>query len=362
MNYVYSVDHGNKQLKVALGDNPYGIHDKDALLDGYFHQENAAAGISNSPNDIRYIPAGLSESSTMPTAFNSDVLYYNKNYYTTSEHRIPFLKDKTVDERYFILTLMAIGKKHLQMFPGFDQDDVIPVTLLIGLPPDHYIPLYEKYEKYFYKHGRNCNFILNEKAFSIEIKQVNTYIQAHAAVAPIIYEIRLIPKCIIIDLGGYTADLLQLVFGQPNIDVCKSLEEFGTIQFYNRINELLKKSFDMVLDETDIDRVLDTYPRYAAGAFTTEPTEYDNLEKRVIDLILKQAEQYISDLFSKLRELKIDLKANMPIFVGGGSTLFRKQIDRQLEQNEIRKFRFIDSIRANALGYLTLYQAETAGR
>ena len=71
---LISIDHGNKQIKT----------------------------------NRRTFVAGLHESDTRPP-FGQNILHYNGKYYTLSEQRIPYMRDKTVDERYFILTLFAVA-------------------------------------------------------------------------------------------------------------------------------------------------------------------------------------------------------------------------------------------------------------
>ena len=71
---LIAIDHGNKQIKTTH----------------------------------RTFTSGLCESDTRPP-FGKEVLYYNGKYYTLSDQRIPYMRDKTVDERYFILTLFAIA-------------------------------------------------------------------------------------------------------------------------------------------------------------------------------------------------------------------------------------------------------------
>ena len=68
-----SIDHGNKQIKTAH----------------------------------RSFTAGLCVNDTQP--FGSDVLQFGGKYYTLSKQRIPYMRDKTVDDRFFILTLFAIA-------------------------------------------------------------------------------------------------------------------------------------------------------------------------------------------------------------------------------------------------------------
>lgn len=79
-------------------------------------------------------------------------LFYEGKYYVLSENRIPYQRDKTQDDRFFILTLFAIVKE-LEENPQIQPEDVIQVDLPIGLPPKHYAELCERYEAYFKRQG-----------------------------------------------------------------------------------------------------------------------------------------------------------------------------------------------------------------
>lgn len=51
--------------------------------------------------------SGLVESETNP--FGSHALEYKGKFYQVTDRRIPYQKDKTADDRFFILTLIAIA-------------------------------------------------------------------------------------------------------------------------------------------------------------------------------------------------------------------------------------------------------------
>ena len=80
-------------------------------------------------------------------------LFYEGKYYVLSENRIPYQRDKTQDDRFFILTLFAIVKE-LEENSQIQPEDVIQVDLPIGLPPKHYAELCERYEAYFKRQGK----------------------------------------------------------------------------------------------------------------------------------------------------------------------------------------------------------------
>lgn len=98
---LISIDHGNKQIKT--------VH--------------------------KTFTSGLCESNTRPP-FGGDVLFYNGKYYTLSDQRIPYMRDKTADERFFILTLFAIGFELRRMLPSekrsafsYASDCLLPITV-----------------------------------------------------------------------------------------------------------------------------------------------------------------------------------------------------------------------------------------
>ena len=73
-------------------------------------------------------------------------------YYALAEQRIPYMRDKTVDDRFFILTLFAVAMEaEKQMLNA--QDTILQAVLPVGLPPKHYGALYRKFEDYFRGRG-----------------------------------------------------------------------------------------------------------------------------------------------------------------------------------------------------------------
>lgn len=190
---LISIDHGNKQIKT--------IH--------------------------KTFTSGLCESDTRPP-FGRDVLSYNGKYYTLSDQRIPYMRDKTTDERFFILTLFAIGFELRRMLPS---EKTVSIQLCVGLPPAHYGTLYRKFEQYFLDRGI-LDFQLDEETFSVHITEAECFPQAYAAVMPVFQNLRQMPKAVIVDIGGFTADYLQIKHGEVDLSVCDSLEN-GVIVLYS---------------------------------------------------------------------------------------------------------------------------------
>lgn len=85
------------------------------------------------------------------------------------------------------------------------------------------------------------------------------------------------------------------------------------------------------------------------------PTDFD---ESVIRIVQEQAQQFINDLFGKLRERMIDLRSGKAVFVGGGSILLKKQIEAS---GKVGAPIFVDEISANTKGYELLFKAACMG-
>ena len=64
--------------------------------------------------------SGLSKSEVRP--FGANVLKYEDKYYQISDQRIPYRRDKTEDDRFFILTLFGISQIHWRHFRSSNRN------------------------------------------------------------------------------------------------------------------------------------------------------------------------------------------------------------------------------------------------
>ncbi len=302
---LIAIDHGNKQMKSAH----------------------------------KTFPSGLCESDTRPP-FGENVLFYEGKYYSLSEQRIPYMRDKTTDERFYILTLFAIAFELKAL--RYPVKETVEIKLAVGLPPAHYGSQYRRFEAYFLNRGVT-EYQLDGTTYRILISGAMCFPQAYAAVMPVYPRIQQLSKAIVVDIGGFTADYLLIKNGQADLSVCDSLEN-GVITLYNRIRSKVNADYDLLLDESDIDAILQDRQH-----------EYD---ETVIRLVKEQAQQFIDDLFGKLRERMIDLRTGKAVFVGGGSILLRRQIEAS---GKVGSTIFVNEISANTRGYELLYCASQAG-
>ena len=282
--------------------------------------------------------SGLIENPHMIVADN-DVIELGGMTYSLSNERLLYKRDKTVNDDYFVLTLFAMGKElGTAAQQGTDiYTDGYPhdIQLAVGLPPAHYQSLCKKFKAYLMR-PEIIDFVHNGRTYSIEITDVQCFPQAFAA-AMTRYNNEMGKRATVIDLGGYTADYIQIVDGKPLIEHSDSLEN-GVIHLYHRIMQEINCVMDTRLKEPDIDLIIRGNTHYP---------------EQLIKIVDQQVRQYLDDFIGQLRERQIDLRVGQTVIIGGGGILLRKYI----EQNPwIQHITFIDDIRANAHGYQLMYE------
>lgn len=283
--------------------------------------------------------SGLSEHTVRPP-MGDEILEYGGSYWTPSLKRLPYMRDKTQDDRYFILTLFAIAKELERSGCSCPQQ----VDLAVGLPPEHYGVLKERFAAYF-KRKDPIRFTYRDKPYTVLIQKVFVFPQAYAAVIPNSSMVVKTMRMFVVDIGGYTTDVLLLRNGKPDLQFCRSLET-GIITMHNEIIRRVNALHDMLIEDEHITAVL-------RGQDTILPED-------VKHTIRIATESHAKNILNQLRELQVDLRSNPAVFIGGGSLLLRPYLE---ESPLVAKADFIDSPNANALGYEMLAQAAlNAGR
>ena len=167
----------------------------------------------------------------------------------------------------------------------------------------------------------------------------------HYAVAMTVYQkIAEFNKVITVDIGGFTLDYLMIRGGKPDLSVCDSLEK-GVIRLYNDISSRVNSEQDILIDDTDIDRII-----------RGEKTDF---VEDVIRIVEDMTRTFVNDILGTLRERGLDLKAGCVVFIGGGALLLRKYLE---QSGKIGRCIFVEDICANAKGYGMLYQIQKKGR
>lgn len=279
--------------------------------------------------------SGLSEHTVKPPMCY-EILEYAGSYWTLSGKRLSYMSDKTQDDRYFILSLFAIAR---ELEANGRHSHIEHIELAVGLPPEHYGILRDSFAKYFKRYGV-IKFNYKDKPYSIIVDKVLVFPQVFEAVIPQSHILINTLRMFIIDIGGYTTDVLLLRNGKPDMQFCRSLET-GIITMNNEIVRKVGALHDMRIEDEHINAVL-------CEQETILPDDVKNT-------ILCVTELHAKDILDQLRELQVDLRSNPAIFIGGGSILLRKFIE---ESTLVAKSDFIESPNANAIGYEMLARSQ----
>ena len=89
--------------------------------------------------------SGLAEHTVRPP-MSDELMEYEGRYWTLTGKRLSYMRDKTQDDRFFVLSLFAIAKE-LESTRGYTP--VQQIDLAVGLPPEHYGVLKDKFAAYF---------------------------------------------------------------------------------------------------------------------------------------------------------------------------------------------------------------------
>ena len=181
---------------------------------------------------------------------------------------------------------------------GLYTTDTIRVQLAVGVPPAHFGAQHKAFTNYFLGRGTE-SFLFQNKLYTILIDDVLCFPQSYAAAVTLLPTLQSEPKSLVLDIGGFTADYIQLKNGEGNLSVCDSLEN-GVILLYNKIISRVSAELDMLLDESDIDAIL---LNQKAPPFPD-----------VIKIVERQAQDFVNDLFSTLRERGLELKTGKVVF------------------------------------------------
>lgn len=292
---------------------------------------------------------GLVRHGETEPAIKGDTLYWEGKYYSLTEQRTPYRQDKTQDDTYFILVLIAIAKSIMQKTPGC-QHYAKSIGLALGLPPQH-MKLKSKYYDYFSKGGRNIHFLFGRTSFDIVIKRVFVYPQGFSVTAePKIQElIKRYPRSYVVDIGGYTTDIIRFV-GKgtsyfPDLSFCESYDH-GIIELLSKVESALRVQCGNNVDDYMAENIL-------------MGNQLAYLDPKFYAVAKEVAANYTTELLRSIGEqIKDDFKTSFFIFMGGGSNMMKSNIIDYIG-NERNTF-FVDDVSANAKGFELMARAESS--
>ena len=253
-------------------------------------------------------------------------LLYEDAYYAIGGKRMNFQQEKTKQEDTLILTLPAIA--NTMRSAGVNSAEVI---LGVGLPIDIYGAQKEAFGQYFLRD--DIRFRFEDADYQCRIVECKVFAQGHAALCKYYPQLKELRSITLVDIGGYTVDVLTLHDFKVDRSSCVSLR-MGTITLFNDIHSELQQENIILSDALIADAMQGQIP---------------HAEKDKIQTIVEcRIQHYMKELLGALRERGLDLMLPI-VFAGGGAEL----LGQRLHSSEINTVVILDRF-ANAEGYKLL--------
>lgn len=253
---------------------------------------------------------------------------YNDHYYVVGGERTKTKTDIKNDNTDLILALAGIG---MELSNRKIYGDKIHIILSEGLPIERCIAENKEFDKKYYLKGQKVEFEFENIPRTIVIDDVIVNPQAVSGVAELINK-RAIPKrCLVVDIGSWTVDVLSIENYRPQSANVHSFLN-GIINCMLSCNEEIRRRTGMEVLESQIQDIM-------MGDKMALPPKYSNI-------VVSQIEKYVKAIYDTLIENKYNIETSYIVFMGGGASIVERY-GRDLFPMAM----FLNDIHANAIGY-----------
>ena len=240
-------------------------------------------------------PAGLISYGEHEPYTRQGLLEFGGCFFVCGTGRQPIQRDKTINDNYYLLTLAAIAKEIRQR----NLPPECSVRIAAGLPLTSFGRDKPKFREYLLRSNQPVNYKFEGVEYSITIEEVAVFPQGYAALMTEVGLLQDEPSMLLMDLGGWTVDLMRIDNAIPAADTAHSLE-LGMIRCVDDIREQVRRETGLSLTDAQIENML------AGQPCTVSDT--------VHDIVNKQGRKYTEHLLSATMEAGFDLHA-MPMKV-----------------------------------------------
>ena len=258
-----------------------------------------------------------------------NTLEYGGKFYVCGTGRQPILRNKTENDNYYLLTLAAIAREIKQR----GENTECSITLAAGLPLAGFGREKKSFREYLLRSSQLVCFKFEGVSYKITIEDVKLFPQGYSAIAIHPELIQNEPSVLLMDIGGWTVDLMRLDNGVPDASTCRSLE-LGMIRCIDETKEQVRRDVGLSVTDAQVERVLAGKPC--------------SMDERARSIIRKQGRLYTERLLSAVMDSGFDLKAVPVVMLGGGASVVKGNVSPQ--DGLCRVFALTDD-RVNAEGF-----------
>lgn len=260
---------------------------------------------------------------------NQGVLQYDGKYYVCGTGRQPLIRTKTENINYYLLTLAAIAQElRFRNLPAKAD-----VTIAAGLPLAGFGREKKNFREYLLGKKNPAVFRYEGTLYEIRISDVKLFPQGYSvmAVRPDVFAGE--PSVILVDIGGWTIDIMRLDNGVPNAAACRSLE-MGVIRCQDEAMEEVRRNTGLSVTAAQVERIL-------SGQTCSVSDE-------VLRIVRQTGRKYTERILSAIMECGFDLQAVPSVFLGGGTKIFRRFVT---PQDRLCRLTALTDVNLNAAGF-----------
>ena len=180
-------------------------------------------------------PAGITAYSHEPYTLQN-TLEYGGKFFVCGTGRQPILRNKMENENYYLLTLAAIAKEIQQR--GAEPE--CSVTIAAGLPLAGFGREKKSFREYLRPSSQPVSFKFEGVPYKVTIEDVKLFPQGYSALMIHPELLQNEPSVLLMDIGGWTVDLMRLDNNVPNAATCRSLE-LGMIRCIDEVKEQVRR-------------------------------------------------------------------------------------------------------------------------
>ena len=272
--------------------------------------------------------AGIAVYSHEPYTLQN-TLEYGGKFYVCGTGRQPILRNKTENDNYYLLTLAAIAREIKQR----GENTECSVTLAAGLPLAGFGREKKFFREYLLRSSQPVCFKFEGVPYKITIEDVKLFPQGYSAIAIHPELIQNEPSVLLMDIGGWTVDLMRIDNAIPAADTAHSLE-LGMIRCVDDIREQVRQETGLSLTDAQIENML------AGQPCTVSDT--------VRDIVNQQGRKYTEHLLSATMEAGFDLHAIPAVLLGGGASVVSRHLS---PKDSLCKTIFLLDDKVNAVGF-----------
>ncbi len=195
-------------------------------------------------------PAGVAAYSHEPYTLQN-ILEIGGQFYVCGTGRQLIQRDKTETDSYYLLTLAAIAKELKRR--GEKPENA--VTIAVGLPLASFGREKKRFREYLLRSPQPVCFKYEGQTYKVTIQDVKLFPQGYSAIAVRPELIRDEPSLLLMDIGGWTVDLMQLDNAIPNAASCRSLE-LGMIRCIDAVREQVRRDTGLLVTDAQVELVL----------------------------------------------------------------------------------------------------------